>query len=40
VDSDVALISAVIYHANGHAAGQEADNAVCADESCRPRPAR
>lgn len=40
VDSDVALISAVIFHANGHAAGQEGENATCADESCRPRPAR
>lgn len=40
VDSDVALISAVIYHANGHAASQEGDNAACADESCRARPAR
>lgn len=40
VDSDVALISAVIYHANGHAASQEGDSAACADESCRARPAR
>jgi outer membrane biosynthesis protein TonB len=41
-DSDVALISAVIYHANGHATGDGSDEntSICADESCRPRPAR
>lgn len=41
-DSDVALISAVIYHANGHAAGDGIDeNALsCADDACRPRPIR
>ena len=40
-DSDVALISAVIYHANGHAVpepGAAAD--TCPDDACRPRPAR
>lgn len=37
-DSDVALISAVIYHANGHASGQPSvpDNAACKDKNCRP----
>ena len=40
-DSDVALISAVIYHANGHAAPDEGEApAACADEACRTRPAR
>lgn len=41
-DSDVALISAVIYHANGHAAGDGIDEnaSPCADDACRPRPAR
>ena len=40
-DSDVALISAVIYHANGHAALEpDADPARCADDACRPRPTR
>lgn len=41
-DSDVALISAVIYHANGHAAGDGNDESTssCADDACRPRPAR
>jgi hypothetical protein len=40
-DSDVALISAVIYHANGHAVpepGPAPD--TCAGDACRPRPAR
>lgn len=40
-DSDVALISAVIYHANGHAPtepGPAPD--ACPDDACRPRPAR
>lgn len=40
-DSDVALISAVIYHANGHAASDRGDApAACADESCSLRPSR
>lgn len=41
-DSDVALISAVIYHANGHAAPEdgEASSGPCADDACRARPAR
>ena len=41
-DSDVALISAVIYHANGHAVGQSdgQNTSSCADEACRARPAR
>lgn len=41
-DSDVALISAVIYHANGHAVGQGdgQNTSSCADEACRARPAR
>lgn len=41
-DSDVALISAVIYHANGHAAPEatESSPAPCADEACRTRPVR
>lgn len=35
-DPDVALISAVIYHANGHATGQVRDreSAACRDASC------
>lgn len=37
-DSDVALISAVIYHANGHADSGSAEAApACADEGCRAR---
>jgi len=41
-DSDVALISAVIYHANGHAVGQGdgQHTSSCADEACRARAAR
>ncbi|WP_170976667.1 hypothetical protein [Massilia sp. HP4] len=40
-DSDVALISAVIYHANGHAAPDDVEApAACGDESCRVRPSR
>ena len=40
-DSDVALISAVIYHANGHAALEpDAAPARCADDACRPRSTR
>jgi len=40
-DSDVTLISAVIYHANGHATGDGSDEntSICADDACRPRPA-
>lgn len=38
-DSDVALISAVIYHANGHALPDpEMNPERCAGEPCRPRP--
>ena len=40
-DSDVALISAVIYHANGHALPDpEMIPDRCAGEPCRPRPTR
>lgn len=40
-DSDVALISAVIYHANGHALPEpDANPAHCTDDTCRPRPTR
>ena len=40
-DSDVALISAVISHANGHAGPGEGEAPVaCADGPCRTRPAR
>lgn len=41
-DSDVALISAVIYHANGHAAGAADDEQAssCADDACRTRASR
>ena len=40
-DSDVALISAVIYHANGHALPDPEMNADrCAGDTCRPRPTR
>lgn len=41
-DSDVALISAVIYHANGHASadGNDENTSNCGDEPCRARPAR
>lgn len=41
-DSDVALISAVIYHANGHATadGNDENTSNCGDDSCRARPAR
>ena len=41
VDSDVALISAVISHANGRAAtGEDEAPAACADASCRTHPGR
>jgi len=36
-DSDVALILAVIYHANGHAGGDEAATAACQDDACHTR---
>ena len=40
-DSDVALISAVIYHANGHALpDSETGPDRCTDDACRPRPTR
>lgn len=40
-DSDIALISAVIYHANGHATPDEAEApAACTSEPCRTRPTR
>jgi hypothetical protein len=40
-DSDVALISAVIYHANGHALPDPETNPDrCAGDACRPRPTR
>lgn len=40
-DSDVALISAVIYHANGHALPDpEMNPDRCAGDTCRPRPTR
>lgn len=40
-DSDVALISAVIFHANGHAVTDpDAAPDACPDDACRPRPAR
>jgi hypothetical protein len=40
-DSDVALISAVIYHANGHALPDpEMSPDRCAGDACRPRPTR
>ena len=40
-DSDVALISAVIYHANGHALPDpEMTPDRCNGDACRPRPTR
>ena len=40
-DSDVALISAVIYHANGHALPDpEMNPDRCNGDACRPRPTR
>lgn len=40
-DSDVALISAIIYHANGHALPDpEMNPDRCAGDACRPRPTR
>ncbi|WP_143745680.1 hypothetical protein [Massilia sp. KIM] len=40
VDSDVALISAVIVHANGHAEARTEENPPCADDACRARSTR
>lgn len=41
VDADVALISAVIVHANGHAPeGSQMTELLCPNESCQPRPPR
>lgn len=40
VDSDVALISAVIVYANGHAEAQGEEAPACTDDNCRPRPPR
>ena len=41
VDPDVALISAVIVHANGHAPeNSQMTELLCPNESCQPRPNR
>lgn len=41
VDADVALISAVIVHANGHAPeGSQMTELLCPNDSCQPRPSR
>lgn len=41
VDADVALISAVIVHANGHAPeGSQMTELLCPNDNCQPRPAR
>ena len=41
VDADVALISAVIVHANGHAPpGSQMTELLCPNDSCKSRPAR
>lgn len=41
VDADVALISAVIVHANGHAPeGSQMTELLCPNDSCQARPAR
>ncbi len=41
VDADVALISAVIVHANGHAPeNSQMTELLCPNESCQARPAR
>lgn len=41
VDADVALISAVIVHANGHAPeGSQMTELLCPNESCQARPPR
>jgi hypothetical protein len=40
VDADVALISAVIVHANGHAPeGSQMTELLCPNEACKARPA-
>lgn len=41
-DSDIAVISAVIFHANGHAAapGNDEQSSSCADDACNSRAAR
>ncbi|MEW6761964.1 MAG: hypothetical protein AB1437_14180, partial [Pseudomonadota bacterium] len=41
VDPDVALISAVIVHANGHAPeGSQMTELLCPNDSCQARPNR
>lgn len=41
VDADVALISAVIVHANGHAPeGSQMTELLCPNDSCQARPSR
>ncbi|WP_020655564.1 hypothetical protein [Massilia niastensis] len=40
VDSDVALISALIVYANGHAEAPGEEAPACTDDNCRPRPPR
>ena len=41
VDADVALISAVIVHANGHAPeGSQMTELMCPNDNCKSRPAR
>jgi len=41
LDADVALISAVIVHANGHAPpGSQMTELLCPNDSCKSRPAR
>lgn len=41
VDADVALISAVIVHANGHAPeGSQMTELLCPNDACQARPAR
>ena len=41
VDADVALISAVIVHANGHAPqGSQMTELLCPNDSCKEKPAR
>ena len=41
VDADVALISAVIVHANGHApTGSQMTELLCPNDGCKEKPAR
>ncbi|UVW30322.1 hypothetical protein [Massilia sp. H6] len=41
VDADVALISAVIVHANGHApTGSQMTELICPNDGCKEKPAR